>query len=980
MPRSDQLSREELIQRQAFQIALMDKLRRLDSPQEIVAASVEMLGSRLDAGRCGFGILSADGMSVRVEADWAENLPSLAGEARLLNSFGPAIIEELRAGRTLVVQDSNRDPRTAGYDAGWASIGTCALIVCPILRDGRLESMLYLHDARPRAWTTSEIALVEDVALRTREASDRAWSEAELRASELRYRNLFNSIDAGFCVVQVMFGPGDEAVDYRFLEVNESFERQTGIENAVGRSMRDIAPDHEQHWFDLYGRVARTGVSEQRELPAAELNDRWYLVHAYRVDDPQDNHVAILFSDLSERRRAEMALARSREELELATRAANLGRYDFQVQDDILLWDDRCRELFGLLPEAPVSYEGAFLAGLHPDDRNDADRAVRAALDPDSDHRFEMEYRTIGLEDGVLRHVIAHGIAFFADRTPVRLIGTVQDVSRDRKANAVLREVEQRLRLAGRATNDAVWDWDLRTNHVTWNEALHRAYGHDLNDVEPTGQWWLDHIHPDERGRIDTSIHVVIDGAGTDWSDEYRFRRNDGSYADVLDRGYVLRDADGTPLRMVGAMLDVSDRKAIERQLERERQRLMEEVDATAAERDRAEDALRQSQKMEAVGQLTGGIAHDFNNLLTGISGALEMIQIRIGQGRVNELEKYSVAAQGAVRRAAALTHRLLAFSRRQTLDPRPTDINGLILGMEEMVQRTVGPQVMVECNPVPDLWRSMVDPNQLENAILNLCINARDAMPDGGSILIETANVHIEEGIAREWDMDAGAYIALHVRDTGTGMPPDVLSRAFDPFFTTKPMGQGTGLGLSMIYGFVRQSGGQVRIDTQVDIGTDICLYLPRLEMMATTETDQSSDPQGTTLSRPGETPRATILVVDDDATVRMLAVEVATELGHDVLEAEDGPQALAILNARHDIDLLITDVGLPGGLNGRQVADAALRLIPRLEILFITGYAEKTAIGNDQLAPNMALMTKPFAMEALAARIGTILDPEAG
>lgn len=978
MPRSELLSREELVQRQAFQIALMDRLRLLDNPQAIVAASVKMLGSRLDAGRCGFAIVSADGADVRVEADWSGSLPSLAGESRLLDSFGPDIIDELRRGRTLVVQDSDRDPRAAGYQDGWASIGTRALIVCPVLREGRLDSMLYLHHATPRIWTTSDIALVEDVALRTREASDRAWSEAELRASELRYRSLFNSIDAGFCVVEVKFNANGDALDYRFLEVNSSFEQHTGIKDAVGRWMRDIAPDHEQHWFDLYGRIARTGVSEQLELPALRLHDRWYLVHAYRVDDPQDNHVAILFSDLSERRRSEMALSRSREELELATRAANLGRYDFHVQDDILHWDDRCRELFGLSPGAPVSYESAFLAGLHPDDRDAADRAVRAALDPDGNHRFEVEYRTIGIEDGELRYIAAHGLAFFVDRQPTRLVGTVQDVSRDRKANAALREVEQRLRLAGRATNDAVWDWDLRSNHVAWNEALHRAYGHELSTVAPTGQWWLEHIHPDDRQRIDDSIHSVIDGDGTDWSDEYRFHRADGSYADVLDRGYVLRDADGAPSRMVGAMLDVSDRKAVERQLERERQRLREEVEATAAERDRAEEALRQSQKMEAVGQLTGGIAHDFNNLLTGISGALEMIQIRIGQGRLNELEKYSVAAQGAVRRAAALTHRLLAFSRRQTLDPRPTDINRLILDIEDMVQRTVGPQVMVESRPAHGLWRSLVDSNQLENAILNLCINARDAMPDGGRIIIETANIWLDERTARQWDMDMGAFVALHVRDTGTGMAPDVLSRAFDPFFTTKPIGQGTGLGLSMIYGFARQSGGQVRIDTQLGAGTSICLYLPRLEDETAVDDAGELALPVASLAAPTAGRKASVLIVDDDATVRMLAVEVATELGHEVVEAEDGPGALAMLNKRLDIDLLITDVGLPGGLNGRQVADAALRLIPTVQVLFITGYAERAAIGNDQLASNMAVMTKPFAMDALAARIGEILEPD--
>lgn len=680
-------------------------------------------------------------------------------------------------------------------------------------------------------------------------------------------------------------------------------------------------------------------------------------------------------TDATQSHMAREALATSREKLELATRAARMGQFDYWPQTGKLEWDDRCRALFGLRPGADVSYETAFLAGLHPEDRERADEAVRASLDPDGSTLFDTEYRTIGIEDDELRHIHAQGIAMFDGRHPIRLIGTVQDVTANREAQIALREVEERLRLAGRATNDTVWDWDFRTNHVTWNLALEQSFGHRLETVEPTGEWWLEHIHFDDRQRIDESIHAVIDGDGTDWNDEYRFRRADGGYADVLDRGYVLRDASGAPLRMVGAMLDVSARKAIERQLEQDRRRLIEEVEATTAERDRAEDALRQSQKMEAVGQLTGGLAHDFNNLLTGISGALEMMQMRIAQGRVSEIDKYSVAAQGAVRRAAALTHRLLAFSRRQTLDPKPVNVNRLIFDLEELIRRTVGPQIEVETVGKAGLWTTLVDPNQLENALLNLCINARDAMPDGGRITIETANKWLDDTASRERDLDPGQYISICVTDTGTGMTPEVISRAFDPFFTTKPMGEGTGLGLSMIYGFARQSGGHVRIYSEVGIGTTMCIYLPRLfSGEAGAEEDAIGMPaamirgsQGAGVGR--------VLVVDDEPTVRMLVVEVAEELGYDVLEAFDGPSAMRLLQKEQGIDLLITDVGLPGGMNGRQVADAALALKPDLNVLFITGYAENAVVGNGQLAPNMALITKPFAVDVLAQRIREIL-----
>ncbi|MBB3937804.1 hybrid sensor histidine kinase/response regulator [Aureimonas phyllosphaerae] len=378
-----------------------------------------------------------------------------------------------------------------------------------------------------------------------------------------------------------------------------------------------------------------------------------------------------------------------------------------------------------------------------------------------------------------------------------------------------------------------------------------------------------------------------------------------------------------------------------------------------------AEEALRQSQKMEAVGQLTGGLAHDFNNLLAGISGSLDMIQTRIREGRVGELDRYVVGAQGAARRAAALTHRLLAFSRRQTLEPKPTDVNRLVAGMEDLVRRTVGPQIAVETRPEPRLWPALVDPNQLENALLNLCINARDAMPDGGRIRIETANHRLDEQAALETDLSPGDYLALCVTDTGTGMTADVVERAFDPFFTTKPIGVGTGLGLSMIYGFTRQSGGQVRIRSDVGVGTAVCIYLPRHD-----EEEAIEAVAPITLHR-GDNAGRTVLVVDDEPLVRMLVVDAVEDLGFSAIEAEDGVEALEALRSGASIDLLVTDVGLPNGMNGRQVADAARELRPGLKVLFVTGYAENAVLNDGHLDPGMQVVTKPFDMTGLSNRI---------
>gem|GEM_PF-239307 len=394
------------------------------------------------------------------------------------------------------------------------------------------------------------------------------------------------------------------------------------------------------------------------------------------------------------------------------------------------------------------------------------------------------------------------------------------------------------------------------------------------------------------------------------------------------------------------------------------------EEKAAEEELAKAQEALRQSQKMEAVGQLTGGIAHDFNNLLAGVSGNLELLGLRMGQGQMTGLERYVVNAQEAARRAASLTQRLLAFSRRQTLDPKPTDPNRLISGMEDLIRRTVGPAIELEVVGAIGLWPVYADQSQLENALLNLTINARDAMPQGGRITIETANKWLDDRAARERDLTPGQYVSICVTDTGTGMTPEVIAQAFDPFFTTKPLGQGTGLGLSMIHGFVRQSGGQVRIYSEPGSGTTMCLYFPRFTGSLEAE---EADVEAMALDAGhGET----VLIIDDEEAVRSLVVEVLTEAGYNVLEAGDGPSGLKLLQTEARIDLLITDVGLPGGLNGRQVADAARAGRPGLKVLFITGYAENAAVGNGHLEPGMTVITKPFGVAALGNKVTEILE----
>lgn len=400
----------------------------------------------------------------------------------------------------------------------------------------------------------------------------------------------------------------------------------------------------------------------------------------------------------------------------------------------------------------------------------------------------------------------------------------------------------------------------------------------------------------------------------------------------------------------------------------RERTAALEQAER---ERQKVTMALVQAQKMEAVGQLTGGLAHDFNNMLTGVAGSLELLQARLAQGRIEQLGRYIGLAQLGTQRAAALTQRLLAFSRRQTLDPKPTSLNTLVAGMAELIRSTVGPRITVETALQKDLWLTLCDPHQLENALLNLCINARDAMPGGGQLTIGTENTQLTPAQAAALpEAKPGEYAVLRIGDTGCGMPPEVIARVFDPFFTTKPLGQGTGLGLSMIYGFVQQSGGHVQISSTVGRGTTVRLYLPRHD--------------GTEQARPAEdgaaipaqaTAQGMVLVVDDEPPVRMLISELLTDLGYAVKLAWDGPSALRIMKSLPQVDLLVTDVGMPGDMNGRQLADAARERRPGLKVLFITGYADTILSGKGMLGTGMEVMTKPFAMSDLAAKVRTLV-----
>jgi PAS domain S-box-containing protein len=673
--------------------------------------------------------------------------------------------------------------------------------------------------------------------------------------------------------------------------------------------------------------------------------------------------VASRIWDAAQRGRAELKLRESEERARLALESGGLGTWDYYVAENYTVQSARHNEIYGYDASSTTTPLAEGLDHIHPEDRPRVEAGMQAILATGT--AWHDEFRIIRRDGG--NGWVEIRAKPFTDQTGkvIRLLGTIADITERKRAEAESLANAAQFEMFAQALPNHVWTARPDGTMEWFND---RALAYGGVTAETANGDWVNIVHPDDQSRA-ASLWAAAIAAGHPYDVEFRLRRHDGAYRWHIGRAVPIRGEAGRILRWIGTNTDIEEQKNASQALAELNATLESQVQERTAELMAAEESLRQSQKMEAVGQLTGGIAHDFNNLLTGISGSLELLEHRLAQGRLKDLDRYIHMAQGGAKRAATLTHRLLAFSRRQELDPKPTDINRLVEGMNDLVCRTVGPQINLAFMPAAESCVTLADPNQLENALLNLCINARDAMPDGGGITIEARTCAADAAAAKKLDIDPGDYVMLTVSDTGTGMPPEVIARAFDPFFTTKPLGEGTGLGLSMVYGFVRQSGGQAIITSMPGEGTSICLYLPRI-FSAQENAEAEPGIRQAERAHAGET----VLVVDDDPNIRMLLAEVLEELGYNVIEAEDAAQGLAVLQSGRAIDLLITDVGLPGGMNGRQMAEAAREARPGLKILFITGYAEKSAADDAQ--PGTYTVAKPFALDALANRIKSIIS----
>ncbi|WP_207460594.1 PAS domain S-box protein [Azospirillum sp. SYSU D00513] len=927
--------------RLTFQLRLSDRLRDLAAAQDIMAAASEEVGRALQAARVGYGEIDAAGQTVSVDRDWTDGtVVSLAGETRPLLGFGRGVIAELLAGRTLRLDDVATDPRTNDpvLLAAFDGIGARSMLVVPLLKDGRLAAIFYLHEPGRRRWTDAEVMMAEDAAERTWAAVARARAEAALRAGEERLDTLVRNLP-----VAVVFhdAKGEVLLSNPAARRHppDAEERRVGRralrgEAVPGQEFLHRSPDGEGSWTRVSGVPLRDSLGR--------------ITGAITV--------AV---DIDAQKRTEAALRESEARLKAIFETVPFGIVIVEAPSGrVVMGNPQTERIFRHPIHPTPGLEGyPEWRVFHPDGRRVEPRdypVMRTITLGEPTPEEEYLYQR---GDGSMAWMrFAAAPIRDASGSVVAGVVAIMDIDREKRTEEALRRLNETLeqRVADQARErDRIWrisqalmlvagaDGTLIAVNPAWTAILGWA------EEELIGRCIFDFVHPEDVGRTLEENAGLALGLTTSRF-ENRFRGKDGDYRWIS----WTAAPDGELVHSVGR--DITAEKAAEAALRR------------------AEEQLRQSQKMEAVGQLTGGIAHDFNNLLQAMGSSIEVVGRRLADGR-GEVEPFLRTARLSIERAASLTQRLLAFSRRQPLQPEPVDLNALVVGMEDLIRRTVGVAVRVDTVAAEGLWPSWADANQVESALLNLIINARDAMPDGGRVTIETANVELDAVYASaEPGLEPGPYVMLCVTDTGAGMTPDVLERAFEPFFTTKPLGQGTGLGLSQLYGFVRQSGGHVRIDSVPGQGTSVALYLPRHHGPAATVAEPPA--VSVPAARGGR-----ILLVEDEALIRAMLLEALCEEGHEIAEAEDGPSALDVLEGPLPLDLLVTDVGLPG-LNGRQVAEMARRLRPGLKVLFLTGYAHGTGLGEEAFGPGTQLLTKPVALGTLLAKVAAMLAEDPG
>jgi PAS domain S-box-containing protein len=769
-------------------------------------------------------------------------------------------------------------------------------------------------------------------------------TEEAFRQSQERFAQVFHASPVSIIISTL--------ADKRFVDVNEAFLQLCGYakNEMIGRTANNLGLWTNPSAYDrLIKSVREHGSVKNVETnlltKSAEIRECLISIELIHLDGADCLLITLL--DLTERLQAERMLQQSRASLANAQRLARLGNWERDLKTNVVTWSDELYRVFGIERESFGKSFDTFMAFVHPDDQARVEAILNRAIAEGGS--FDSYYR-IYTPDGTLKFIQERGDVIVEGGESVRLVGTAQDVTELKQAEEASRKFEERYRTVSRATNDVIWDWDLVTNEVEWNDTLYEAFRYEKGMCVNTSQWWYDHIHPEDRDRVVIGIHTVIDSGEQYWMDEYRFERGDGSYAFVYDRGFVIHNERGTSVRMIGSMLDLTERRRAEEALRE------------------SEEKLRQSQKMESIGRLAGGIAHDFNNLLTAIIGYSDLT---IEALRENDpLQKNILEIRKASERAAELTHKLLAFSRRQMLQPRVIDLNMVVSDMDRILRRLLGEDVDLITQLDPEVGKVKADPGQIEQVIINLAVNARDAMPVGGKLLIETSNVELDAYYAlNNSDATPGSYVLMTFSDNGTGMDEATMENIFEPFFTTKEVGKGTGLGLATVYGIVRQSEGHIHVDSEVDRGTTFRIYLPRVTEEAEiirASAPVQNDYYGT----------ETILLAEDDEIVRKMAQMILEKNGYKVLTAANGHEALLIFEQyKGPIDLLLTDVVMPK-MSGYTLAERLTAFRPEMLVLYMSGYAEDAISRHRTMNEANNFIEKPFTLEALARKMRRVLD----
>jgi PAS domain S-box-containing protein len=727
--------------------------------------------------------------------------------------------------------------------------------------------------------------------------------------------------------------------DQRYQFVNKPYEAwfQRPMDQIIGHSLQELMPEaaYEMRKPFIERVLAGETVKYEGDMPQPNgvvTTEVLYIPHRDESGDVVGFYALVL--DITERNQAEEALRQS----EIRFRR-------FAEQNPAMIWScdrsgllnylsSRWYEFTGQNPDTPLTTTWDDV--VHPDDRPALHARWAEAMS--NNEVYDLEARLLRYDGEYRWHSIRAEPMLRRDGKILGWLGTNSDI------DETVREREERKRdhdRLWRISQELMVVRDLSGTILSVNPSVTRVLGWQPEEI--IGRSIYEFLHPDDTPSTRKTVSAQLSGSGI-ISVQNRYRCRDGGYRTLDWRGVLYEGHVHSVAR------DVTNEML------------------ASAELHKAEEALRQAQKMEAVGRLTGGIAHDFNNMLAGIIGSLNILQRRIDTGRMDDVPRFAEAALASAHRAAALTQRLLAFGRRQALDIKPVDIAELVSSLSELLRRTLGPSILLSVELSDDLWFAEIDPNQLESAILNLAINARDAMPDGGTLTIGGRNVPVGRFSASErGKLTTVEYVELSIRDTGFGMPEDVIEKVFEPFFTTKPVGQGTGLGLSMVHGFVSQIGGDVRIESEVGKGTTVQLLLPRARKEAPEEAAEAA----------AEVPAGagqTVLVVEDDETVRTLVMDVLHEHGYIGIGLGDASAALPLLRGPAKIGMMISDIGLPT-MSGRQLAEIAREVRPDLPILFITGYAGGATNREELLSPGMAMLTKPFKLDDLAMKISDML-----